>query len=161
VDRSRGLRVLTAACSAVFAVGTALQTFVVIDDGLVTAAMQLASVPAAQAAAEAPGFVAVLRAVGIGYLVGNALGLLALTGRIWVFWLVIAVNATQAAGVVAGMVPAVVLQAAADEHGAAGLLPTLVTDGGAAVLVLVLLWFSVRYRGPWARGQRRRLVAAR
>ncbi|TQM14323.1 hypothetical protein [Pseudonocardia kunmingensis] len=158
MGRSRRLQVLTAVCSAVFAIGTALQAFVVIDEELVARAMELAGAPAT----EAPGFVAVLRAVGVAYVVGNALGLLALTGRAWVFWVVLVVNVTQAAGVVAGMVPAVVLQAARDEHGVAGLLPTFVTDGGAAVLVLVLLWFSARYRGPWARGdQRRRLVAAR
>jgi hypothetical protein len=159
VDRSRGLQVLTATCSAVFAIGTALQTFVIIDDALVGHAMQLAGMRAAEATAEAPGFVAVLRAVGIGYLVGNAVGVLALTGRAWVYWFVLAVNATQAAGVVAGLVPPVVLQASVDLHGPAGVLPTLVTDGGAAVLVLVLLGFGLRYHhGPWARGARRRWV---
>jgi hypothetical protein len=117
--------------------------------------MQLAGTPAPVAAVEAPGYVAVLRTVGVGYLVGNALGVLALTGRAWVYWLVLAVNATQAAGVVAGMVSPVVLQASVDEHGVLGVLPTLVTDGGAAVLVLVLLGFAVRYRGPWARGDQR------
>lgn len=160
MDRSRRLQVLTAVCSAVFAAGTALQSFVIIDDALVTHAMGLAGVP--DVAAQAPGFAAVLRAVGVAYLVGNALGVLALTGRAWVFWLVLTVNATQAAGVVAGFVPPVVLQASIDLHGPAGVLPTLVTDGGAAVLVLVLLGFALRYRGPWARGgQRRWVVAAR
>lgn len=120
--------------------------------------MQLAGAP--DATAQAPGFVAVLRAIGVVYLVGNALGVLALTGRAWVYWLVLVVNATQAAGVVAGLVPPVVLRASVDLHGAAGVLPTLVTDGGAAVLVLVLLAFAVRYRGPWARGGQRRWVVA-
>lgn len=158
MDRSRRLQVLAAVCSAVFAIGTALQTFVIIDDALVTRAMQLAGAP--DAAAQAPGFVAVLRAVGLGYLVGNALGLLALTGRALAYALVLAVNVTQAAGVVAGLVPPVVLQASIDLYGPAGVLPTLVTDGGAAVLVLVLLAFAVRYRGAWARGDQRRWVVA-
>ena len=158
MDRSRRLQVLTAVCSAVFAVGTAVQTFVIIDDALVTHAMQLAGAP--DAAARAPGFVAVLRAVGIGYLVGNALGVLAVTGRTWVYRLVLAVNVTQAAGVVAGLVPPVVLQASIELYGPAGVLPTLVTDGGAAVLVLVLLAFAARYRGAWARGDQRRWVVA-
>jgi hypothetical protein len=149
---------MTAVCSVVFAIGTAVQTYVIIDDALVTHAMQLAGAP--DATAQAPGFVAVLRAVGIGYLVGNALGLLAVTGWMWVFWLVLAVNVTQAAGVVAGLVPPVVLQASIDLHGPAGVLPTLVTDGGAAVLVLVLLAFAARYRGAWARGDQRRWVVA-
>jgi hypothetical protein len=154
VERSRRLQVLTAVCSVVFAIGTALQTFVIIDNALVIHAMQLAGTP--DATAQAPGFVAALRTVGVGYLIGNALGVLALGGRAWVYWLVLTVNTTQAAGVVAGFVPPVVLQASIDLHGPVGVLPTLVTDGGAAGLVLVLLAFAVRYRGPWARGDHRR-----
>ncbi|MHA6620864.1 hypothetical protein [Pseudonocardia sp. DLS-67] len=65
---------------------------------------------------------------------------------------------TQAAGVVAGLVPPAVLQASIDLYGPAGVLPTLVTDGSAAVLVL--LAFAVRYRGVWARGDQRRWVVA-
>lgn len=109
---------LAAVCSAVFATGTALQTFVIINVDLVMHAMQAAG--ASDATAQAPGFVAVLRAVGIAYLVGNALGVLALTGRAWVYWLVLAVNVTQAAGVVAGFVPPVVLQASIDLYGSGG-----------------------------------------
>jgi hypothetical protein len=44
-----------------------------------------------------------------------------------------------------------VLEASVDAHGVAGILPTVVTDGGAAVLVVVLLGFLIRYRTPWAR----------
>jgi hypothetical protein len=63
---------------------------------------------------------------------------------------VLVVNASQAAGVVAGLVPAVVLAASYERLGMPGLLPTLVTDGGAALLALVLVGFLVRYRtrGP-------------
>jgi hypothetical protein len=39
---------------------------------------------AAEAEQAAPGFVTALRAIGVAYLVGNAVGLLALTGRTWV-----------------------------------------------------------------------------
>jgi len=57
----------------------------------------------------------------------------------------------QALGVVAGMVPWVVLQATYERFGPVGLLPTLVTDGGSAVLAVVLLVSLVRYRTIWAR----------
>lgn len=148
---TRRLQALTAVCSVLFTVGTAVQTFVIIDADLVMHAMLLAGTAPADAASAVPGFVAVLRAVGVAYIVGNAVGLLAFAGRTWVYVLVLVVNATQAAGVVAGMVPPVVLQASLDEYGLPGVLPTIITDGGAAVLVLVLLGFLVRYRTPWAR----------
>lgn len=102
------------------------------------------------------------RAVGLCYLVGNALGEPAVTGRAWAYRVVLAVDATRAAGVVAGLVPPVVPQASIDRYGPAGTLPTPVVDGGAARLVLVPLAFAAGYRGPWARGgQRRWVVAAR
>jgi hypothetical protein len=148
---SRRLQVLTVVCSIVFTIGTAVQAFVIIDDALVAHAMRLAGMPPEDAASGAPQLVTVLRATGVAYLVGNAVGLLALTGRTWVFVVVLVVNVTQAAGVVAGLVPRVVLKASVDAHGVAGILPTVVTDGGAAVLAVVLLGFLIRYRTPWAR----------
>ncbi|MCO1653741.1 hypothetical protein [Pseudonocardia humida] len=148
---TRPLQVLTVVCSAVFVLGTAAQAFLVIDTDLVAHAMRLAGTSAAAAERDAPGFVAALRVTGLAYLLGNAVGLLALTGRAWVFAVVLVVNATQAAGVVAGLVPVVVLQASHDRFGVPGLLPTLVTDAGAALLVLVLVGFLVRFRAPWAR----------
>ena len=145
------LQVLTVVCSAVFVLGTAAQAFLVIDADLVAHAMRLAGTPADRVESEAPGLVTALRATGVAYLLGNAVGLLAHTGRAWVFVVVLAVNATQAAGVVFGLVPAVVLQASYDRLGVPGLLPTLVTDGGAALLTLVLVGFLIRSRTPWAR----------
>ncbi len=131
-----------AGCSLVFAIGTALQNFVVIDAELVAHAAALAGTPASG------GFLTGLRLVGDVYLAGNLLGLLALTGRAWVVWLVLAVNATQAAGVVA--IPSSVWRATLDLYGWAGLLPSVITDGGALVLTLALLWwrFSPSARTP-------------
>lgn len=148
---TRPLQVLVVVCSVVFTIGTAAQAFLAIGPELVEHAMRLAGRTAADAAAEAPALVTTLRVVGVLYLAGNALGLLALTGRTWVFWCALAVNATQAAGVVAGMVPPVVLRASADLFGPIGLAPTVVTDGGAALLSLTMIGFLLRYRRPWAR----------
>lgn len=142
---TRRLQVLTVVCSAVFVIGTAVQAFVIIDEALVAHAMRLAGTPPEQTTRDAPQFVGVLRAVGAVYLVGNAVGLLALTGRTWVYVVVLVVNVTQAAGVVVGMVPWVVLQASIDMYGVPGVLPTFVTDGGAALLAAILLGFLVRF----------------
>ncbi|WP_372670370.1 hypothetical protein [Amycolatopsis kentuckyensis] len=120
-----------AACSLVFAIGTALQNFVVIDAELVERAASIAGTPVSA------GFLTGLRLVGDVYLVGNLLGLLALTGRAWVYWLVLVVNATQAAGVFA--IPPSVWRATFDLYGWVGLLPSVVTDGGALVLTVVLI----------------------
>jgi hypothetical protein len=146
---TRPLQVLTAICGLVFAVGTAVQAFVVITDETVGHAMALAGRTPAEIAAGAPELVTTLRMVGVGFLVANLL-LAAPRGRTWTFWLAIAVAVAQALGVVAGMVPWVVLQATYERFGPVGLLPTLVTDGGSAVLAVLLLVALVRYRAPWA-----------
>jgi hypothetical protein len=142
--------VLTAICGLVFAVGTAVQAFVVITAETVGHAMALAGRAPAEIAAGAPELVTTLRMVGVGFLVANLLLLAAVRGRAWTFWLALAVSAAQALGVVAGMVPWVVLVATHERFGVAGLLPTLVTDGGSAVLAVLLLIALARYRAPWA-----------
>ncbi|SEF36774.1 hypothetical protein SAMN05421837_111195 [Amycolatopsis pretoriensis] len=140
-----------AGCSLVFAIGTALQNFVVIDAELVARAASIAGTPVSD------GFLTGLRLVGDVYLVGNLLGLLALTGRAWVFWLVLAVNATQAAGVFA--IPPSVWRATLDLYGWVGLLPSVVTDGGALVLTLVLISRRYRTRSRRRRTDRRRTAS--
>ncbi|WP_067962689.1 hypothetical protein [Nocardiopsis trehalosi] len=143
------LRVLTAACSAVFAVGTLLQNVVVVDLAMLEHAMRLAGMGPAEAAAAAPGFLDTFRAVGWLFVAGNAVGVLAVLpgGGRGVFWTAVAVNAAQAVGVAA--VPAEVFRASLDLYGPAGVLPTLVTDGGALVLVLLLLGAFAVSRAPW------------
>lgn len=141
-------RWVVAACSLVFVLGTVLQNVVVIDLAMMERAMALAGAPAEGA----EGFMAGLRLVGWVFVVGNALGLLAPFGWRWLFWLVLAVNAGQAAGVVLapfglGPIPPEVFEATVDVHGRVGLAPSLVVDGGAAVLVVLLLVFRRR----WAR----------
>ncbi|GIG90077.1 hypothetical protein [Plantactinospora endophytica] len=142
------MQYLTVGCSVLFVIGTALQNFVIIDLRAMEEMMRLAGSTEAQASADAPGFLTGFRIVGCVYLVGNAVGLLAGTGRSWVFWTALAVNATQAAGVV--MIPPEVFEATRDRFGVPGLLPSYATDGGALVLAVVLLAVLVRYRRPWA-----------
>jgi hypothetical protein len=145
---SRGLRGWVAVCSLVFAAGTGVQNFVVINPELVARSAALAGVPVSD------GSLTGLRLVGDVYLVGNLLGLLALTGRVWVFWLVLAVNATQAAGVF--VIPPPVWRATVDLYGWVGLLPSVVTDGGALVLTVVLVSRRCRTRSRPRRTGRRR-----
>ncbi|TDC03982.1 hypothetical protein E1267_24400 [Nonomuraea longispora] len=146
---TRRLQLLTAAASALFAVGTALQTFLIIDLEMIRHSMRLAGLSAAEAAGAAPGLLTFLRGVGVAFIAGNALGLLAPRGWTWVFWVVLAVNLGQAAGPF-GMIPPEVYEASLDLYGPAGLLPTVVTDGGAAILVIVLLVSLAVFRRPWA-----------
>ncbi|MGI5129163.1 hypothetical protein ACQEVB_20325 [Pseudonocardia sp. CA-107938] len=136
---TRPLQVLTAACGLVFALGTAAQTWLIITEETVGRAMALAGRTPAEIAAGAPELVATLRIVGVAFLVANLLLLAAVRGGAWTFWLALAVTVGQALGVVAGMVPWVVLQATYERFGPLGLLPTLVTDGGSAVLAVLLL----------------------
>ncbi|WP_433264624.1 hypothetical protein ACQPZF_35595 [Actinosynnema sp. CS-041913] len=139
------LLVLTGWASVVFAVGTAVHAFVVVDEQTLTRMMVLAGADPGQA----PGFLAGFRVVGCLYLVGNALGVLALRRRPsrWLFWMVLVVNATQAAGVL--LVPPEVFTAAWERFGVAGVLPSLVTDVGALVLVVVLVTASGITRATW------------
>jgi hypothetical protein len=145
---TRPLQVTTAICAVVFTIGTALQNFVIVDLAMLERTMQLAGMTAEQATESAPGFLLGFRTVGCLYILGNAIGLLALRGRTWVFWAVLAVNLTQAAGVVA--IPPEVFQASVEEFGVAGVMPSVITDGGALLLGLVLLGFLIRFRSPWA-----------
>ena len=146
---TRRLQILVLVCSLVFTVGTVVHGFVIMTPETMQETMRLAGKSPADAAEAAPGFLTGFRIVGALYAVGNAVGLLALRGRAWVFWTVLAVNATQAAGPF-GMIPREMFEAAADAYGPAGLLPSLVTDGGALLLTLVLVGSLVKYRRPWA-----------
>ncbi|RKT55665.1 hypothetical protein [Saccharothrix australiensis] len=146
---TRRLQVLTAVCSVVFTTGTVLHGWLVITPETLEAMMRLSGRTAEQAAAEAPGFLVAFRAVAVLYVIGNALGVLALRGRPWTFWLALLVNVTQAAGPM-GMIPPVVYRAAVDTHGVAGLLPTLITDGGALLLSAALIAGFLRFRTAWA-----------
>ena len=157
---TRRLQVVVALCSAVFAVGSALHAFAVVDAELIETMMRMAD--GADPAGEAPGFTLGFRLVGCLYVVGNAVGILALRSRSAVlWWTVFAVNATQALGFV--MIPPSMWEAAADAYGVRGILPSAVTDGGALLLTLVMIAVLVRWRAPWAlarTGEARRVSRA-
>jgi hypothetical protein len=138
---------VTAACSVIFFIGTALHAFAVVDTQLIEAMMRSAGV--AEPSGEAPGFTRGFQLVGCLYLLGNALGILAFWSRSsWLFWTVLAVNLTQGLGYI--MIPPEMWTEASNRYGVAGILPSAITDGGAAVLSVVLIAAYVRYRRPWA-----------
>ena len=141
------LQLMTALCSVVFLVGTTLQNFVVVDVTLIETMM--AEAGGVDPAAEAPGFTTGFRIVGCLYMLGNALGILAFRLRTrWLFWVVLAVNLTQGLGFV--MIPSQMWTAVIERYGVAGILPSAVTDGGAALLAVLLIVTLVRYRRTWA-----------
>jgi hypothetical protein len=145
---ARFLQVLTGVCSVVFLLGTTLHNFAVVDTSLIETMMRRAG--AADPAGEAPGFTFGFRIVGCVYMLGNALGVLAFrSSATWLFWLVIAVNLTQSLGFL--MIPSDMWTVAMGRYGVVGILPSLITDGGAVCLVVVLSVASIRYRRPWAR----------
>lgn len=147
---TRRLQLLVTGCAVVFTIGTALQNWIFVDLTMMEHAMRLAGQSASEAAASAPGFLSGLRLVGTAYVLGNAVGLLALWGRAWVFWVVLAVNLTQGIGWFITM-PPVVLEAQGATPGARALVTTVVVDGGALLLTVVLVASLVAFRGPWAR----------
>jgi len=149
---TRPLQIATVVCSLVFTVGTILQSFLIIDLDMLDHALRLAGASPAEAAERAPGFLTGLRVTGCIYIVGNAIGLLALRGKAWTFWVVVVVGVTQAAGVV--VIPPAVFDASVSLYGPAGLLPSLITDGGAALLTLVLVGSFAVFRTPWAMAKR-------
>ena len=145
---SRPLQWLVAACAVVFTIGTALQTFVFVDASLIERSMELSGMSPAEAAEAAPGFLTTWRLVGVLFIIGNAIGLLAPLGDAKVFWAVLLVNASQAAGIF--VISPSVLSAMQEMRGGAAYITTLIVDGGALILTAILLLSLLRYRAPWA-----------
>jgi len=145
---TRRLAIATGLCSIVFTIGTALHNFAVVDAELIETMMRDAG--RADPAGDAPGFTTGFRVVGSIYIVGNALGILAFWRQpAWLFWVVLAVSATQAMGWF--LIPSEMWSAVDDRYGTIGLLPSVVTDGGAVLLSIALIVSLVVFRGPWAR----------
>jgi hypothetical protein len=92
--------------------------------------MTLAGKSPAQAAADAPGFLRGFRLVGAAFVLGNALVLLSSRGYAWVH---------------------LCSRPPWTSTARSGLLPSVITDGGAFVLALAFVSFLVRYRRTWAR----------
>ncbi|EWG11572.1 hypothetical protein [Cytobacillus firmus] len=145
---TRKLQITIVLCSIIFTIGTAIHNFVIINPTLIETMMQMAGV--ADPAGEAIGFTFGFRIVGCIYIIGNALGILALYSRsriLW--WVILAVNITQAAGPI--MIPSSMWTAVTGVHGVLGILPSAITDGGAIILSLVMIISMFKFRTIWAK----------
>lgn len=144
---TRPLATATAVCSVIFTIGTALHNFAVVDTELIETMMREAGRDNAEA--DAPGFTTGFRLVGCLYIAGNAAGILAFWRHPrWLFWVVLAVNATQAMGWV--FIPPEMWSAVDARYGAIALLPSIIVDGGAVLLTICLLASLVMFRSTWA-----------
>lgn len=145
---TRRLAIAVGLCSIVFTIGTALHNFAVVDAELIETMMRDAG--RADPEGDAPGFTTGFRIVGSIYIVGNAVGILAFWRQpAWLFWVVLVVNATQAMGWF--LIPSEMWSAVEDRYGTIGLLPSVVTDGGAVLLTIALVASLVVFHAPWAR----------
>lgn len=84
------------------------------------------------------------RIVGFVFLAANAVGLLAMSGKAWVFYFILALDIIQGIGFLTF------------DRTTAGLrdlgnVASITTDGGGGVLALVMLGFLVRYHAAWAK----------
>ena len=149
---TRPLQVLTSACAIVFTTGTILWGLIMATTNAVERSMRLSGMSAAEAADAASGSFAIVGLVsGVVYIIGNALGILALKGWNWVFWVAVVINLTQGLGAALGMVPPAVFHVVADEYGFVGTLPSRITDWGGLVLAIILIASFAIFRTPWAR----------
>lgn len=138
---------MVAVASLVFAIGTALHNFAVIDRDVIEEMMGRAG--EADPSRAAPGFTTGFQLVGSLYIVGNAAGVLAWRHRpAWLYWLALAVNASQGLGWL--MIPPEMWSVVEDRYGIVGILPSAVTDAGGALLAILLVVGAVRFRRPWA-----------
>ncbi|MBP1947119.1 hypothetical protein [Virgibacillus litoralis] len=141
------LQIGIALCSIIFTIGTTLQNFVIVNISLIETMMQMADAPNPEG--QAPGFTNGFRLVGCIYIIGNALGILAFRVRSTIlWWVILVVNFTQGLGFV--MIPSSMWVAAISEYGIWGILPSAITDGGAIILAIIMIYTMVKYRSTWA-----------
>jgi hypothetical protein len=130
------LQLLTAVVSVLTTIGTAIVL------GYVTPEVIQANSPDLSSA-EINRFLTGFRAVGLLFLAANAVGILALWGKAWIFYFVLTLDVIQGIGFLVF------------DRGAAGLrdlanIASIVTDGGGGLLAVVLLGFLIRYHTAWA-----------
>jgi len=144
---TRKLQITIVLCSIIFTIGTTIHNFVIINPPLIETMMQMAG--GADPAGDASGFTFGFRIVGCIYIMGNALGILALNSRsriLW--WIILVVNITQATGPI--MIPSSMWTTVNDVYGVLGILPSAITDGGAIILSLVMIISMLKFRTIWA-----------
>lgn len=140
-----------AVASVLFAIGTGLHNFAVIDATVIEEMMVRAG--GVDPASDAPGFTRGFQFVGTIYILANAAGVLAWWRQpAWLFWLVLLVNATQGLGWVT--VPPEMWPVLLDRYSVWGILPSVLVDGGGALLAMGLLTSLVIGRHTWARTPR-------
>ncbi|MGH8875940.1 MAG: hypothetical protein ACRD0P_01125 [Stackebrandtia sp.] len=132
---TRRLQLLTAIYSVVTTVGTAIVLGYVTPEVLA----ERTDATAAQIVGFLPGF----RAVGIAFLVLNAVGIAALWNKTWIFWVALLTNLAQGVGMFTVDFETTGMRDLA-------VIGTWITDGGGGLLGLVLLASLIRYRTAWA-----------
>lgn len=132
---TRPLQRLTAVYSVATTVGTALVL------GYVTPEVLLARTEIEPGNVD--GWLIAFRAVGIVFLVLNAIGIAAVWDKAWVFWVILATDLFQGVGFF-------VVDWSSTGLSGLGMIGTYITDLGGGILGIILLGFLIRYRTPWA-----------
>ncbi|MFD1450081.1 hypothetical protein [Oceanobacillus sojae] len=102
--------------------------------------------------AESGGFVKWFRIIGCIYILGNILGIFAIRSKsIVLWWIILIVNFTQGLGF--AMIPTSMWRVVLDSYGLWGILPSAITDGGAFILSIVMIFYMIKYHSIW--GQQR------
>lgn len=134
---TRPLQLIVAVGSVLTTIGTAIVL------GYVTPEQVAANSPDLSAQ-QIDSFLIGYRIVGLIFLAANTVGILALWGRAWIFYLVLVLDLVQGIGFLTF------------DRAAAGLrdlgnIASITTDGGGGLLALVMLGFLIRYGTAWAR----------
>ena len=133
---TKRLQLITAVASVFTTAGTALVLGYVTPELLRATSPQLTP-------AHLTEFLIVFRAVGLLFLVANAVGIMATWGKAWIFYFVVVLDVIQGIGFLSFDRQTAGLRQLGD-------VASVVTDGGGGLLALVLLAFLVRYHAAWA-----------
>ncbi len=141
------LQIIVGSCAVVFTIGTILNFFVMNNTLIIEEIMRREGVT--NPAEMASGFLEMFRIQGFIYILWNALGILAFRSRSLVlWWAVFGVNITQGMGFI--MIPSSMWSVTFDMYGVWGILPSAVTDGGAMILAIIMIYTMIKNRSTWA-----------
>lgn len=144
---TRKLQNIVGSCAVVFTIGTILNFFVMNNTLIIEEIMRREGVT--NPAEMASGFLEMFRIQGFIYILWNALGILAFRSRSLVlWWAVFGVNITQGMGFI--MIPSSMWSVTFDMYGVWGILPSAVTDGGAMILAIIMIYTMIKNRSTWA-----------
>ncbi len=134
---TRPIQWITAVFSVLATMGTALVL------GYVTPEILLAHTEIAPK--DVAGFLFTYRVTGVVFMFANAVGILALWGKAWIFYFVLVLNVSQGIGALT-----VDVEWTGLAEGPLALVGHYVTDGGGGVLAIALLASLLVYRRAWA-----------